>query len=137
MTADSPIFSTPLFRHREEAGGRRGDLKPGKIITIEIATVAALLRNDNLKGVGVSIDSDPYAFAEKHSPSGLGSYNHETRRKARGSPHRGRIFFGGRSLRLAKKIFAEWPGSYDQGTRVIVRRSPHRGRMNASDPATR
>ena len=91
MTADSPIFSTPLFRHREEAGGRRGDLKPGKIITIEIATVAALLRNDNLKGVGVSIDSDPYAFAEKHSPSGLGSYNHETRRKARGSPHRGRM----------------------------------------------
>ena len=45
--------ATPLFRHREEAGGRRGDLKHVKTITIEIATVAALLRNDKLKGVGV------------------------------------------------------------------------------------
>jgi hypothetical protein len=37
-----------MRRLREEAAGQRGDLGPGASQCVEIATVAALLRNDNV-----------------------------------------------------------------------------------------
>jgi len=70
-----------MRRHREESAGQRGDLGLGASQYIEIATVAALLRNDIKEFASVGRALARHVSLEANPALNI-----------RGSPHCGRIF---------------------------------------------